>query len=315
MKGLFNYDNPVWRFVGKFWDVFMLNILWLICSIPIFTIGASTTAVYYVTLRLVRDEDGYTFRSFFRSFKENFKQATIIWLIFLVTGIVLIIDLWFALTAGVFPAGTPRLMFTALFIGLLIVWLAMITYVFPILSRFYGTVKQTILNAFLLSVRYILYTIGMVAVDIGILYLTLTSMPFLMMFGLPLIAFANSYFLHQVFKKFIPEEKEDGEEVKPLFTEEDGEEDAKAALYDTFIRKDNESRDVQLALEAPEREADGEGSSEREAESGDEDGGKEPEPERGADDGKLPEREADGGKSPERGAESEDEDGVKKPEP
>ena len=95
LSGLFNYDNPVWRFIGKFWDVLIVNILWGICSVPVFTIGASTTAMYYVTLRLARDEDGYTIRSFFKSFKENFKQATIIWLIFLLVGALLGFDLYY----------------------------------------------------------------------------------------------------------------------------------------------------------------------------------------------------------------------------
>ena len=89
-QGLFNYDNPVWRYIGKFGDLILLNVLWIVCSIPIFTIGASTTAVYYVTLKLVRDEDGYTFRSYFRSFKENFKQATAIWLLLLILGRIVI---------------------------------------------------------------------------------------------------------------------------------------------------------------------------------------------------------------------------------
>ena len=66
LSGFFNYDNPVWRFIGKFWDVIMLSVLWMVCSIPVVTIGASTTAMYYVTLKLVRDEDGYTFRYFFK---------------------------------------------------------------------------------------------------------------------------------------------------------------------------------------------------------------------------------------------------------
>ena len=74
LQGLFNYDNPVWRFIGKLGDLIVLNILWTICSIPIFTIGASTTAVYYVTLKLVRDEDDSTIKAFFRSFKSNFKH-------------------------------------------------------------------------------------------------------------------------------------------------------------------------------------------------------------------------------------------------
>ena len=52
LQGFFNYDNPVWRFIGKLGDLILLNILWIVCSIPVFTIGASTTAVYYVTLKL-----------------------------------------------------------------------------------------------------------------------------------------------------------------------------------------------------------------------------------------------------------------------
>ena len=76
LQGLFNYDNPVWRFIGKLGDLILLNILWTICSIPIFTIGASTTAVYYVTLKLVRDEDSSTIKGFFHSFKSNFKHCS-----------------------------------------------------------------------------------------------------------------------------------------------------------------------------------------------------------------------------------------------
>ena len=95
LQGLFNYDNPVWRFIGKLGDLIILNVLWLITSIPIVTIGASTTALYYVTLKLVRDEDGYTIRSFFKSFKENFKQSTIIWLIMLAVGLLIGFDLYF----------------------------------------------------------------------------------------------------------------------------------------------------------------------------------------------------------------------------
>ena len=75
LQGLFNYDNPVWRFIGKLGDLIILNVLWIVCSIPIFTIGASTTAVYYVTLKMVRDEEDSTIKSFFRSFKRDRKSV------------------------------------------------------------------------------------------------------------------------------------------------------------------------------------------------------------------------------------------------
>ena len=97
LSGIFNYDNPIWRFMGKFCDILILNVLWIVLSIPIVTIGASTTAVYYVTLKLVRDEEGPTIRSFFKSFKENFKQSTAIWLILLAAGALTGFDLYFFL--------------------------------------------------------------------------------------------------------------------------------------------------------------------------------------------------------------------------
>ena len=94
-QGLFNYDNPVWRFIGKLGDLILLNLLWTVCSIPVITIGASTTAVYYVTLKMVRDENDSTVRSFFHSFKANFNQATAIWAIFLAVGLILAFDIRF----------------------------------------------------------------------------------------------------------------------------------------------------------------------------------------------------------------------------
>ena len=145
-QSFFNYDNPVWRYIGKFGDLIILNILWIICSIPIFTIGASTTAVYYVTLKLVRDDDGYTIKSFLKSFRENFKQATVIWLIMLAAGLILGFDLYFFFQV-VTGNSIFRTVFTAAIGALTIIWLFMITYVFPLQSRFYNPVKRTLFNA------------------------------------------------------------------------------------------------------------------------------------------------------------------------
>lgn len=80
MSNFFNMDNGLFRALGKLADLMLLNILFLVCSLPIFTIGASFTAMYYVTLKLAENEEGYTPGAFLKSFKQNFKQATIIWL-------------------------------------------------------------------------------------------------------------------------------------------------------------------------------------------------------------------------------------------
>ena len=88
MDKLFDLDNPFFRFISKLVDVIWLNILWLIFSIPMVTIGASTTAMFSVTMKMARDKEGYVFQGFWKAFKENFKQATIIWIILLIVGTV-----------------------------------------------------------------------------------------------------------------------------------------------------------------------------------------------------------------------------------
>jgi len=253
-SGLFNYDNPVWRFIGKFWDLLIVNLLWVICCIPVVTIGASTTALYYVTLRLVRDEDGYTIRSFFKSFKENFKQATVIWLIFLAVGLVLGFDLYFVLT--VMAHSTLRTVGTAVFLAMLLIWLGMFTFVFPLQSRFYNPVKRTIFNSFFMSIRHIFHTIGMVAIDVVLVVVTFTLIPQLMLFGFALIAFVNSYFLNAVFNKYIPKgDREDDQEMRPLFADEEETEEN----YFVQARQEKEqaagAAEVQEAEGDPEKEA------------------------------------------------------------
>ena len=224
LSGFFNYDNPVWRFIGKFWDVIMLSVLWMVCSIPVVTIGASTTAMYYVTLKLVRDEDGYTFRSFFKSFKENFKQSTIIWLIFLVAGIVLGVEVFFFLR--VFNGSqNVRTIMLAIFMAMSFLYFAMFTFVFPLQARFYNPVKRTIFNAFFMSIRHLFQTIGMLVIDVGVVFLAFTYLPQIILFGVALIAFLNSYILASIFKKYMPEdaERRDSGEMRPLFADEDEE--------------------------------------------------------------------------------------------
>ena len=70
MGELFNTNNAFWIFVGKLVDAMILGLIWIIFCIPIITIGPATTAVYYITLKMVRDEEGYMIQSFLKSFKD-----------------------------------------------------------------------------------------------------------------------------------------------------------------------------------------------------------------------------------------------------
>lgn len=206
---IFNYDNPIWRFIGKFCDLLILNILWILLSIPVVTSGAATTAVYYVTLKLVRDEEGPTIRSFFRSFKENFRQATILWLVLLAVGGLLAFDVYFFF----FIQKEPSLLRTAMiaiFGGFSLLYCFTSLYVFPLQARFYNPIRRTLFNALIMSVRHLLFTLGMLAVDVFLffaaIFLLPVLMPFLVLFGFPLVAFINSYVLVKLFDRYMPQE-------------------------------------------------------------------------------------------------------------
>lgn len=86
---LFSIDGPIWRFFNLVYNLVILHLLWVIYSLPIFTIGASTTALYYSCMKMIRTNEGYVHKNFHHSFKQNFKQSTIIWL-----GMVIILSLY-----------------------------------------------------------------------------------------------------------------------------------------------------------------------------------------------------------------------------
>ena len=87
-------DGPVMKFLSKVADMMILNLLVLFCSLPIITMGASLTAMHYLALRVVRNEEYYISKDFFKSFKMNFKQATLMWLFMLVVGALIGYDIF-----------------------------------------------------------------------------------------------------------------------------------------------------------------------------------------------------------------------------
>lgn len=194
-----NINSPFFQFMNTLADYVLLNFLWLICCIPIVTIGASTTALYYVTMQTAREEHGYIARSFFRSFKENFKQSTIIWLIMFFLGATLTfnVSFWFTMRSTI-----GNVLGTLVSVALLL-YIFTLFYVFPLLSRFNNTVKQTMKNAFYISLQNLKQTLFITVVNILIilaLYLLPISAIFFVLFGFAFFAYLNSFQYVKVFK-------------------------------------------------------------------------------------------------------------------
>ena len=208
MGAIFNLDNPVWNFMSKVADLIILNLLAIVCSIPIVTIGASWTAMYFVTIRMVRKEESYIIRDFFRSFKENFKQATIIWLLALAAIGIFAGDV---VIYRMIPEQIPQALMIAVLVLAYLV-LGTIIYAFPLLSRFHNTIKGTIKNGFLISLVNVPYTfvfIILLAVPFVFAFFFIEMAPFILLIGFSLPAYVSSIFWVKIFRKFEPKEDVD----------------------------------------------------------------------------------------------------------
>ena len=201
MNGFFSMNNPVWNFLGKLADVFCLTLFWILCSIPIVTIGASTTAMYYCCLKLTRDEEGYVYRQYFKAFKDNLFQGSIIGVLMMVFGGIIGFNLWFYMTV---ESSFSRPMFVVM---LMFLWayMMLIHYVFAVQAQFENTIKNTIVFALAFAIRKLGWTVIMLCGTVLILIGGCMVFLPLLVLAPGLIPFFNSYILNRCFKPYLEE--------------------------------------------------------------------------------------------------------------
>ncbi len=250
MGRFFNLDSPLMVFLSKVADLMILNIIMLFLCIPIITAGDAMTAMYYMTIKMVRGEESYIVRGYFKSFKENFKQATIIWILALLVFFVLVGD-FTIINSGVLSF---RKIMTVLLVVVSIIYAFTMLYVFPVLSRFENTVKNTIRNAFLMSILNLPRTILLVIINllpIALFLLVPQAMPFVILFGFSVPAYLCSTQFVKIFRRFEPQEENaaGGEELETLSFIREEEEEKQRKLEEERVRGE-----IQQEREALEKE-------------------------------------------------------------
>ena len=183
MSNLIDPDRPLMAFITKMAYSAYLNILWLICCLPIVTIGASTTALFYVTLKMAEDRDDGLTGMFFRAFRQNFLPATKLWLVLLGAGAFLAIDgyiVWHIWSQSIFWT-----LVAALLIVAAIVYAVVLLYAFPLLARFENTTFGILKTALLVGLRYLVCTLLMAGIYflMGWVVVNLFTPAFLLGFG------------------------------------------------------------------------------------------------------------------------------------
>ncbi len=204
MSNIFSMDNKFFNGMDKIGDLIMINILFILCSIPIFTIGASYTAMYKVTLDMVEKEEGLVVKNFFQAFKDNFKKSTIIWLILSVFIFVVYIDF---IIINSMNTSFQTVLTSGLYIVIFML-LMIISYVFPTVAAFENTIRNSIKNSFLMAIGYFPYTLGIIFMNcLGVILflnggetVAYVILAFLLI-GYSGVAFINSMVLKNIFKK------------------------------------------------------------------------------------------------------------------
>lgn len=219
MSSIFEADSPLLRFLGRFADVMILNLVFVVTSLPIVTIGASLTALNFTAMRLADGTCESVTRDYLRSWRLNLKQATVIW--GLVIGMGVVLYLWFRVAEYLDVPGAVRFAVYAVVYLVSFRFVIALVFLFPYLAKFEGTTREVLRNARKLSLRHLFASIAMLAVItlpvvITIFYPNLTGYGVLwLVIGFGAIAFVNAFLLSAIFQKYIPADAEPDVDPEP----------------------------------------------------------------------------------------------------
>ena len=199
--GLFRPDGIIYSLMTKFSNMVLLSLCWLICSLPVVTIGASTTALYAVCLKMHDDDDAHVARRFFGYFKSNFRHATLVWIPLMIVGGML---LW---SSYLYFFGIPQMPgISGILLAVLVIasaiYLICMTYVFACVARYENTPLQSIKNAVFIGLRYIGRTLIIAAITLAILFVVMwnyTTMLLGLIFVPAFLCYVNCSFIKRIF--------------------------------------------------------------------------------------------------------------------
>lgn len=202
---LFDYDAPFWRTMAQIADLVIVNAFWLFCCLPVVTIGASTAALYTVTLHMARGEGSGVMRMFFSAFRQNLKQGVGLFLLLLLPTVLVIYEVWLF-----FSGAVAQTVYMGAVFFLPAILVALITaYVYPLLAQFDNTIRNTLKNACLLAVGNLPVSLVMALLNLSAPALFLfapafffRTLIFWLLIGSALVALVNSVLLRRVFRKY-----------------------------------------------------------------------------------------------------------------
>ena len=184
-----NLDSPVIVFLTTVADFMILNILFILCCAPVITIGPAVSALYTITMREARHEGGYIFKPFFKAFKNNFKQAFLLSILYLIIGAIFVFGVKFWIEKPEFSTVNQVIL--------------VITGVFAVI--FDNTIFKTVKNAVMLAVFNLRETFLLTLIHVIVIVLMIFTKGiwiFMMVGGFSVCAYINSLLFIRVFRQY-----------------------------------------------------------------------------------------------------------------
>lgn len=205
MHNLFHYENPFIQFLVRVGDLMILNALFILCSLPVVTLGASLTAMHRVTQNMLFEQEEPLLKAFFRAFRQNFRQSTLAWLVELVVIVSLVCDV--LLVMAYFDGGLAKAMYILVAV-LAILVVGVFSYLMPLIARYENGMRQQVNNAVVLAIIKLPKTVLLTLLNLLPVILLLISVPvfvqtliFWVIIGFAFVSFLTSSILKPVFQQ------------------------------------------------------------------------------------------------------------------
>jgi len=200
LKGIFKIDGPFFKYGTILADIIILTILWALCSLPLITVGISTTALFYVTTKQTTDREGYVTANFFKSFKVNFFQGLIITIILAAVGFLIFTSIRFSFLVPRLKEFILTFDYIAAFEVLIIA-----IYIFPLMSRFDMKITELFKTAFFIANRHMFTTFTCLALLVAIIFMCIYINPVFLAASIGAYAYISSFMLMRIFRKYCPD--------------------------------------------------------------------------------------------------------------
>ena len=207
MKAIFSYDNRFFRFMSCLFDLMVLNLLWVITSLPLITIGASTCAMFRVILNRQQCIEGFLIKDYFRAFARDFKRAFIAGILILFCSVILL----FEITFWSYQTGTTAVLCVIFCIAAIVYFTALCIYLFPVLILRGESVIHSCISAFLIAVQNLPKTLLLLSMIISTVYVAVHNEAAAMIFlcvGGSGFCYIVCLFVLQMHRKYETGEKE-----------------------------------------------------------------------------------------------------------